>query len=225
MDHFLKLTACTLALLPLSTFAQSEARWLRYPAISPDGKTIAFSYQGDLWRVEATGGTATLLTTSDAYEYAPVWSHDGKWLAFASDRHGDPDVFIMPAAGGPATRLTENSAGDMPSDFTPDDKAVLFASGRVGDVEDRQFPSGAFPQLYSVPVTGGEALRVLTTTAMNAHFDPSGTHIAYTDNKGYENLYRKHHTSSVTRDIWSYDLATKRYSRLSSFIGEDRDPV
>jgi Tol biopolymer transport system component/C-terminal processing protease CtpA/Prc len=225
MDHFFKLTACTLALLPLSTFAQSEARWLRYPAISPDGKTIAFSYQGDLWRVEATGGTATLLTTSDAYEYAPVWSHDGKWLAFASDRHGDPDVFIMPAAGGPATRLTENSAGDMPSDFTPDDKAVLFASGRVGDVEDRQFPSGAFPQLYSVPVTGGEALRVLTTTAMNAHFDPSGTHIAYTDNKGYENLYRKHHTSSVTRDIWSYDLATKRYSRLSSFIGEDRDPV
>jgi Tol biopolymer transport system component/C-terminal processing protease CtpA/Prc len=215
----------TFLLIHVHGHAQTEAKWLRYPAISPDGKAIVFSYQGDLWRVDATGGAATLLTTSAAYEYAPVWSHDGKWLAFASDRHGNADVFIMPAMGGPATRLTENSAGDVPSDFTPDDKAVLFSSNRVGDVEDRQFPSGAFPQLYAVPVTGGEAIRVLSTTALNAHYDPSGTHIAYTDNKGYEDAFRKHHTSSVARDIWSYDLASKQYTKLSTFIGEDRDPV
>jgi Tol biopolymer transport system component/C-terminal processing protease CtpA/Prc len=225
MKRLLPFAYCILALLPLSSFAQTEARWLRYPAISPDGKTIAFSYQGDLWRVVANGGTATLLTTSDAYEYAPVWSHDGKWLAFASDRHGNPDVFIMPSAGGPATRLTENSAGDVPSDFTPDDKAVIFSSSRVGDVHDRQFPSGIFPQLYAVPTTCGEAIRVLTTTALNAHYSPDGNHIAYTDNKGYENAFRKHHTSSVTRDIWSYDLTSEQYTKLSTFVGEDRDPV
>ena len=217
-----------LASLLLPTFsaqAQNEAKWLRYPAISPDGKTIVFSYQGDLWRVAASGGTASLLTTNEAYEFAPVWSHDGKWIAFASSRHGNDDVFIMPAEGGPATRLTENSASDVPSDFTPDDKAVIFSSTRAGDVQDRQFPSGIFPQLYSVPVTGGEALRVLTTTAINATYSPDGKHLAFTDNKGYEDTFRKHHTSSVTHDIWSYDLGTKKYTKLSTFVGESRDPV
>ncbi|MGV9011554.1 MAG: S41 family peptidase, partial [Flavobacteriales bacterium] len=211
--------------LSLSASAQNEAKWLRYPAISPDGKTIAFSYQGDLWRVDATGGTAYLLTTNEAYEFAPVWSHDGKRIAFASSRHGNDDVFIMPAEGGPATRLTENSASDVPSDFTPDDKAVIFSSTRAGDVQDRQFPSGIFPQLYSVPVNGGEALRMLTTTAINATYSPDGKHLAYTDNKGYEDTFRKHHTSSVTHDIWSYDLGTKKYTKLSTFVGESRDPV
>ncbi|MBK8580495.1 MAG: PD40 domain-containing protein [Flavobacteriales bacterium] len=219
------LALSAIALLSFSAQAQNEAKWLRYPAISPDGKTIAFSYQGDLWRVDANGGTASLLTTNEAYEFAPVWSHDGKWIAFASSRHGNDDVFIMPAAGGPATRLTENSASDIPSDFTPDDKSVIFSSARLGDVKDRQFPSGIFPQLYAVPVTGGEALRVLTTTALNARYSPDGRTLAYTDNKGYENGFRKHHTSSVTRDIWTYDLGTKKYTQLSTFNGEDRNPV
>jgi Tol biopolymer transport system component/C-terminal processing protease CtpA/Prc len=209
----------------MASWAQSEARWLRYPAISPDGKAIVFSYQGDLWRVDAAGGAATLLTTSDAYESNPVWSHDGKWIAFASDRHGNNDVFIMPSAGGQAVRLTENSAGDVPSDFTPDDKAVVFASYRVSSASDRQFPSGIFPQLYQVPVQGGEALRILTTTALNAHWSPDGSLLAYTDVKGYEDVFRKHHTSSVTRDIWSWAPATKQYTKLSSFQGENRDPV
>lgn len=86
--------------------AQSPALWLRYPAISPDGKHIVFSYQGDLYKVPADGGTATLLTTSDAYDAAPVWSHDVQKIVFASDRYGNPDVFTMPATGGAATRLT-----------------------------------------------------------------------------------------------------------------------
>ena len=78
--------------------------WLRYPAISPDGQTIAFSYQGDIYAVPAAGGNATPLTLGESYEYAPVWSHDGKSLAFASDRYGNFDVFVMPSSGGEATR-------------------------------------------------------------------------------------------------------------------------
>ncbi len=175
--------------------------------------------------MDANGGNATLLTTSDAYESSPVWSHDGKWIAFASDRHGNNDVFIMPATGGPATRLTENSAGDVPSDFTPDDKGVLFSSYRISSTDDRQFPSGIFPQLYRVPVGGGEALRILTTTALNARYSPDGRQLAYTDVKGYEDGFRKPHTWSVTRDNWSYDLGSKQYTKLSSFAGENREPV
>jgi len=101
-------------LLILSAFSvignAQEGLWLRYPAISPDGQTLLFEYKGDIWSVPAAGGTATPMTLSESYEFAPVWSHDGKTIAFASDRYGQFDVFVMPATGGEAKRLTFNSS-------------------------------------------------------------------------------------------------------------------
>src|SRR6266567_5610613 len=106
--------------------AQTTPLWMRYPAISPDGKYIVFGYKGDLFKVPADGGQAIALTLTESHEYMPVWSHDGKWIAFASDRFGNFDVFVMPATGGEATRLTYNSANDVPYDFSADNKYVLF---------------------------------------------------------------------------------------------------
>lgn len=202
-----------------------EALWLRYPAISPDGGTIVFCYQGDLWRVAAGGGTATLLTTHEAYDCNPVWSRDGKSIAFSSDRFGNNDVFVMPAEGGPATRLTFHSAGDIPTDFSPDGRHVLFSSSRLDDRRNQEFPSPGLGELYSVPVTGGRVSRVMTTVAEDARYSPDGNLIAYHDWKGYEDEFRKHHVSSVTRDIWTFSPASGRYQRISAFAGEDREPV
>ncbi|MGZ5487775.1 MAG: hypothetical protein ACXWF4_04530, partial [Candidatus Aminicenantales bacterium] len=100
--------------------------WLRYPAISPDGQTIVFAYKGDLYRVPSGGGVAVPLTIHEAHDYMPVWSHDGKSIAFASDRYGNFDVFVMPASGGEARRLTFHSASELPFSFSPDDNGVLF---------------------------------------------------------------------------------------------------
>jgi tricorn protease len=80
--------------------AQDNPLWLRYPAISPDGQTLLFEYKGDIWSVPASGGNAVPLTLSESYEFSPVWSHDGRSIAFASDRYGNFDVFVMPAGGG-----------------------------------------------------------------------------------------------------------------------------
>src|SRR5512134_3171954 len=122
-----------LALIPVAalgvTFAsaqpgQSGANWLRYPSISPDGKTIVFTYKGDLYRVAASGGAAVALTTHDAQDFMPVWSHDGRYLDLASARSGNFDVFLMPAEGGQARRLTFHSAPEYPYTFTRDDAAV-----------------------------------------------------------------------------------------------------
>ena len=221
----------TLSLLFLALFlavgaaAQDHPLWLRYPALSPDGKTIVFSYQGDLFRVPAEGGTATPLTVGGSYSFQPVWSHDGRWIAFASDRSGNFDVYVMPSQGGEATRLTFHSAPDLPYAFTPDDKEILFTSSRGHATASRQFPGRLFPETYLVS-REGDRTRLLTDITLElATYDPTGRRILYQDLKGYEDKYRKHHTSAVTRDIWSFEPATGAFTQLTTFKGEDRNPV
>jgi tricorn protease len=204
---------------------QDHPLWLRYGAISPDGQTILFSYQGDIFAVPTAGGTARPLTVGESYEFRPVWSHDGKTIAFASDRYGNFDVFVMPATGGEATRLTFHSGPEFPSSFTADDRAVLFSAHRQALATNAQFPISLMSQLYSVPVTGGRVSQVLPVPALDATLDPAGHTLIYHDIKGYESEWRKHHTSSVTRDIWLYDFTTKQYRQLTQFPGEDRNPV
>jgi len=200
--------------------------WLRYPAISPDGNTIVFGYKGDLYSVPATGGTAIPLTLNESQEQMPVWSHDGKYIAFASDRYGNFDVFVMPANGGEAKRLTYNSANDFPWDFSPDNSKVIFGSGRNDLNTSVRFPQKAiFLKLYEVPVTGGRNILLNTAGTENVHYSNDGKAIVFQDRKGYEDPWRKHHTSSVTRDIWLYNFQTKNYRKLTTFNGEDREPV
>lgn len=206
--------------------AQPEPLWLRYPALSPDGKTIVFSYKGDLYKVPATGGEASAMTLHEAYDYMPVWSRDGKWIAFASDRYGNFDVFVMPAAGGEAKRLTYHSANDVPYDFTPDGKQVLFGTNRNDVYTSARFPQRAlFTKLYQVPVSGGRAVMISSAGSEFAHYNSKGDKIIFQDRKGYEDAARKHHTSAVTRDIWAFDVKKDEYVQLSSFEGEDREPV
>ncbi len=224
----MKLVICfALAVMSFASvsFAQDSALWLRYPAISPDGQSILFEYKGDIWSVPAAGGSAIPLTMSESYEFAPVWSHDGRSIAFASDRYGNFDVFLMPATGGEAKRLTYNSAREVPSTFTADDRAILFNGNRQDLATHVQFPTGGMAELYSVPVAGGRVSLVLTTPAFDATVDSKGSKIIFHDYKGYESDWRKHHTSAVTRDVWVYDTAAKKYSQLSGFKGEDRNPV
>ena len=216
---------CVLACGVSAATAQPNPLWLRYPAISPDGQTIAFEFKGDIYSVPAAGGAATPITLGEAYDFAPVWSHDGKQLAFASDRYGNFDVFVMPSSGGEAKRLTFHSAREVPSSFTADDKTVLFAANRQALATNAQFPVALMTQLYGVPVAGGRVSQVLPVPALSATFDSTGNRLICHDVKGYEDEWRKHHTSSVTRDVWVYELKTKTYKQLTAFAGEDRNPV
>lgn len=218
------LLACFL-LFTTFAFSQDTASWLRYPVISPNGQTILFCYKGDIFKVSSSGGQAVPLTLNSSYDYSPAWSHDGKWITFASDRYGNFDVYVMPSSGGEAKRLTFYSGNDIPSSFTADDKQIVFSSIRQKLVTDVQFPDAGFPELYSVSLNGGEAKQVLPVAAIDATFNTAGDKIIYHDLKGYESDWRKHHTSSVTRDIWLYDMNKKKYSMLTSNPGEDRTPV
>jgi tricorn protease len=200
--------------------------WLRYPAISPDGATIAFSFRGHLFTVPVTGGLATALTAGTAHDTAPVWSPDGKLIAFASDPYGHYDIYLISSHGGPVRRLTTYSADAIPWSFTPDGGFVLFSEYRQGSASNDQFPVRTMSQLYRVSIDGGrEPELVLPNPALNAHYDRSQVRLLYEDLKGYENLWRKHETFSVSHDIWLFDSNAQTYTKLTKLKGENRNPI
>lgn len=203
--------------------ASDAPLWLRYPAISPDGKTIVFAYRGDLYKVPAKGGAATQLVMDRTYECSPVWSKDGKFIVYASDRFGNFDLFIIPSKGGTSKRLTWHSADEYPYDFVKD--KIIFGAVRLDDPENRQFPSDALQELYEVAATGGPVTQILTTPAEDAKVSASGRYIIYQDRKGRENIWRKHQVSSIARNIWLYDNQTGTHKKITSFAGENRSPV
>jgi tricorn protease len=214
-----------LVLIAFSINAQDKPQWMRYSSISPDGTQIVFTYKGDLYKVSSAGGDATRLTFHKAHDYKAVWSNDGKKIAFASNRYGNFDIYIMDAKGGEATRLTFHSANESPFSFSANNKDVVFGAARQDDVKHRQYPTGSQPELYSVSVKGGRVKQLLTVPAEYVQFSKNGKTMIYHDKPGGENEWRKHHKSAVTRDIWVYDTKSKSHKMLTSFKGEDRQPV
>ncbi len=220
-----QILACALTALTGFAALGETPLWLRDVSISPDGQTVAFTYRGSIFTVPATGGTATRLTSHPAFDSTPVWSPDGTKIAFSSDRNGGADIFIMDAAGGPARRLTFHSGREVPMAFSPDGEWILFSASIQDPASSALFPTSQLTEVYRVPVSGGRIEQVLATPAQMISWLPDGSGFLYQDQKGYENEWRKHHTSSVTRDIWRYDTATGTHTNLTARPGEDRNPV
>lgn len=199
--------------------------WMRYPNISPDGTKIAFSYQGDIYYVPAAGGEAVRLTFTEDYEYQPVWSPDSRTVAFASDRFGGMDIFTVGIEGGKAVRLTTHSGTEAPLAFSPDGKYIYF-SAAIQDPASSALWSGSWlTELYRVPVTGGRPEQIAANPICSVSFDTDGKSFLYYDRTGSENIWRKHHTSSVARNIFYYNAADGTHTQITVNPGEDRDPI
>ena len=207
--------------------AEEAPLWMRHCVISPDGWQIAFTYKGDIYTVDTGGGKARQITSSRGYDTHPVWSPDGKSIAFASDREGSMDVFIVGRDGGVPRRLTSHSGNEVPVAFRDNDH-VLFGAAVMPDAEDMTFPSAQFPQVYEVSTEGGRPVMFSSVPMEDISISPDGRSFLYHDRKGYEDAWRKHHTSSITRDIWLCTAAVgreRRFRKITTFDGEDRTPV
>lgn len=204
----------------LAAQAQDNPLWMRHPAISPDGKTIAFSYQGDIFTVPSSGGTAKQITSNAAFDSYPVWSPDGNHIAFASNREGSIDVWVMNANGGIPKRVTTNSGSEYPLRWK-DNSTIMFKASIMPTAKSIIF-AGSYPQVYTVGMDGGRPKMFSDITMDALDINASGD-VIYIDRKGYEDEWRKHHRSPITRDVWL--KSGDSFRKLTTFDGEDRDPV
>jgi tricorn protease len=176
---------------------------------------VVFVYGGYLWSVPRDGGAARQLTTG-GHESAPVFSPDGKSLAFTGRYDGNADVYVMPADGGQPKRLTWHPAADTAVGWTPDGKRVLFASPReaYADLE----------RLYTVPADGGVAEVLPMWRAEDGSFSADGKRIAYVPNLKWQVAWKRYKGGQTTPIyiVKVSDLTLEKVTRQNS---NDSHPV
>ncbi|MGL5786464.1 MAG: S41 family peptidase [Bacteroidales bacterium] len=217
------LSASILASVFSAQADENTPLWLRYNSVSPDGSKIAFAYKGNIFTVPANGGQAIQLTTNPAHDTRPIWSPDGQNIVFASNRDGNFDLFIVDAKGGKAKKLTSHSANEFPEAFLNSGK-ILYSSNIQQSINSSQFPSG-YTQTYVIDKNGGRPELFTSHTMEDIAVNPRNQEILFTDRKGYEDTWRKHHQSSIARDVWSYSPENQSFKKLTNFKGEDRNGV
>lgn len=210
------LAVFTILLATSGLGAQEPIRFARTPDISPDGKQVAFSYLGDIWTVDSIGGIARPVTMHEAHDMGPVFSPDGRSIAFSSNRHGSYDIFVVPTHGGKPKRVTFDSATDMVNGWSPDGKNLLFASTR-----STEYPSSF--ELYSISVDGGQARRISKNEGKEGVYSPKGDRIAYV--RGPGTWYRKGYRGSSNDDIWISNADGSNNFQLTTSNCQDTSPM
>ncbi len=189
---------------------------LRHPAINPEGNLIAFSHQGDIWTVPASGGRPERLTIHEAYESNPVFSPDGKTIAFSGARYGNNDVFTIPVQGGTPKRLTFHSASDNIASWLSNDKLLFNTSREFRQIERE-------PEMYIITAKGGTEQRHTNVLGFEPATSPNGRFIAFV--KGGSNpVAREDYRGSSDREIWIFDSKTNAYNKLPLFTSNDIMP-
>jgi tricorn protease len=178
---------------------------------------IVFAFADDLWTVPRTGGDAQRLTTGPGAETDPIFSPDGKWVAFTGEYEGNTDVYVVPAAGGQPRRLTYHPGLDRAVGWTPDGKQVLFVSNRNS--------YSRFNRLFTVPVDGGPCTQLPLPMADQGSYSPDGTHLAYVPLGLQTYAAWKRYRGGTASAVWVADLADSSVVKLPRETSNDTYPM
>jgi tricorn protease len=199
----------------LISFSQSNAYFLSNPCLTPDGQTVIFAFEGDLWKAGMGDGVATRLTAMQGYETSPRVSPDGKWIAFTGRQYGNPDVFLIPVTGGEVKQITYHSGSDEVTSWSWDSKHIYFNSSRMGQVAG-----------YKVNASGGTPQRVFGNYFFqydhNLVEHPTSGEIFFNDTWESSNqAQRKRYKGAFNPDIQSYNLKSKQHKKYTTWEGKD----
>ena len=204
-----------LVFLTIAMFAQSNTYFLSNPTLTPDGQTVIFAFEGDLWKASLGDGNATRLTAMQGYETSPRVSPDGKWIAFTGRQYGNGDIYVMSVNGGDVKQITYHSGNDEVTSWSWDSKSIYFNSGRMGQVAG-----------FKVGADGGTPQRVFGNYFFqydhNLIEHPTSGEIFFNDTWESNNqAQRKRYKGPFNPDIQSYNLKTKQHKKYTTWEGKD----
>lgn len=207
-------TAGLTPVTPLLSFAE--------PGISPDGREIAFVSGGDIWTVPSAGGDARLLVAHDATESRPLFSPDGKMLAFVSTRTGGGDIYVLTIDTGTLRRVTADDGMEQLDSWSRDGKWIYFSS--------TSHDISGMNDIYRVPVDGGTSMAVSAdryTNEFGAAASPDGTKIVFSARgNGSGQWWRKSGSHLDQAELWLASVAgAPNYTKLTALDGRAMWPM
>lgn len=213
-----------LAAAPALMMAE-EARLLRFPATN--GEEIVFSYAGDLYKVAATGGEASRLTSYVGYEMFPRFSPDGQTIAFTGQYDGNTEVYTMPATGGEPLRITytaTNSRDDLGDRMGPNNIVMTWTPDGSGIVYRNRIGDGFSGQLYTVNKEGGLSKAIPLPEGGFCSYAPDGKRLAY-NRVMREFRTWKYYKGGMADDIWIYDPEKQSVTNVTNNEAQDIFPM
>ena len=196
----------TLSIFGLFSF---EPHFMSDPSISPDGKTVCFVYLGDLWTVPFAGGEAKKLTSSEGADWNPIYSPDGKYIAFNSNRNGWNCIYLIPAEGGIAKVISRERFDLL--DWFPDNTHLLVQTYEPG-----------FGKKFMKISLDGETEELTKFGGEFAAVSKDGKKIIFSR---YGYAYRPAYKGSFNGDIWEYDIESDEFLQLTNTEYSERYPV
>jgi tricorn protease len=209
-----------LLLLPALAFAE-PVRLVHEPALSPDGKTVAFEWQGDLWTAPTDGGRATRITTHPALDFGPAFSPDGKQIAFNSEREGFKLLYSMPASGGEPKQLTFHTDGSDLREWTPDGKGLLVTLAR--DLSWLRESRSARHAIIDANERKAESV-LFDDYGFDGVLSPDGQKLLFM-REGSESWWRQGFKGSRAGQIWLFNRADGSFKQIISDENENRWPL
>ncbi len=205
--------------IQLSAFsAENNAYFITDPSVSPDGETVVFSYENNLWKVPAEGGIAYRLTSMQGREFLPRFSPDGKWIAFSASVDNTTNIYVVPAEGGEITQLTWHDADDHVDSWSWDSRYIYFSSSRYN-----------MYSAYKVAIEGGTPVRLFGHYFNTPHHivkHPHNGSFYFTESwESFRFPERKRYRGAHAPQIKSYNPDTEEFTVHTRHKGKDMWPA